>query len=83
MEPYDFALGAEAVHWFASQTSRQRETLIQIFDVLARHPLAAGDYREVGHSGRAFEVTLAEDVIVTWWADHAAKEVRIVRLERV
>jgi hypothetical protein len=83
MEPYDFALGAEAVHWFASQSARQRETLIQVFDGLARHPFAAGDYREAGHFGRAFEVTLSDDMIVTWWADHAAKEVRIVRLERV
>jgi hypothetical protein len=30
MEPYDFALGAEAVHAFTAQPARERERLLQI-----------------------------------------------------
>jgi len=48
---------------------------------LARHPFEPGDYREAGLKGREYEVKLHDDLIVTWWVDHAAKEVRIVRLE--
>ena len=81
MEPYDFALGAEAVHAFTAQGVRERGRLLQIFDGLARHPFEPGDYREAGLTGREYEVKLHDDLIVTWWVDHAAKEVRVVRLE--
>jgi hypothetical protein len=43
MEPYDFALDAEAVHAFTSESGREREKLLQIFDGLARHPFEPGD----------------------------------------
>ncbi|MBL9200038.1 MAG: hypothetical protein JNL39_05995 [Opitutaceae bacterium] len=48
---------------------------------MARHPFAPGDYREPGLTGREYEVRLQDELIVTWWVDHAVKEVRIVRLE--
>ncbi|MEY2879996.1 MAG: hypothetical protein RLZZ15_2376 [Verrucomicrobiota bacterium] len=81
MEPYDFALGAEAIHAFTAQPARRRERLLQVFDELARHPFSSGDYRERGLSGREYHVRLWDDQIVTWWVDHAAREVRVVRLE--
>jgi hypothetical protein len=83
MEPYDYALGAEAVHAFTAQSARGREKLLQIFGQLARQPFAPGDFREPGLTDRDYEVKLFDDLLVTWWSDHAAKEVRIVRLEWV
>jgi len=81
MEPYDYALGAEAVHAFTAKGVRERERMLQIFDHLARHPFQPGDYREPGLTGREYEVRLSDDLLVTWWVDHAAREVRIIRLE--
>lgn len=81
MEPYDFVLGAEAVHAFTVRSTRERERLVQIFDELTQRPFEPGDYREPGLAGREYEVRLRDDVIVTWWVDHAAREVRIVRVE--
>jgi hypothetical protein len=72
---------AEAVHAFTSESGREREKLLQIFDGLARHPFEPGDYSESGLTGREYQVKLQDGLIVTWWVDHAAKEVRIVRLE--
>ncbi|MBI5766496.1 MAG: hypothetical protein HZA93_01785 [Verrucomicrobia bacterium] len=54
---------------------------MQIFDELTQRPFEPGDYREPGLAGREYEVRLRDDVIVTWWVDHAAREVRIVRVE--
>ncbi len=65
MEPYDFSLGAEAVHAFTAQGVRERGRLLQIFDGLARHPFEPGDYREAGLTGREYEVKLHDDLIVT------------------
>ena len=81
MEPYDFALDAEAIHAFTSESGREREKFLQIFDGLARRPFEPGDYSESGLTGREYQLKLQDDLIVTWWVDHAAKEVRIVRLE--
>ncbi len=81
MESYDYALGAEAVHAFTSRGIRERECLLKIFDDLARHPFQPGDFREPGLTGREYEVKLSDTVLVTWWVDHAAREVRIVPLE--
>ena len=81
MEPYGYALGVEAVHAFTAQNARERERLIAVFDRLALHPFELGDYNESGQSGRIYEVTLIGDLLVTWWADHASREIRVVRLE--
>lgn len=83
MEPYGYALGEEAVHAFTSQSARTREELLRILDGLALNPFEQGDYREQGRSGRNFQVKLFGDLLVTWWVDHASREVRVVRLERV
>lgn len=83
MPAYSYALGDEAVHAFSSLPAKQREKLLRILDSLAHVPNQRGDYREAGASGRIYEVTLSGDLLLTWRADHAAKEVRIVRIEPV
>ena len=80
---YGYALGADAVHAFATLKVRRREQLLRAFERLARYPQLGGDYQEFGASGRTYEVKLVDDMIVTWWVDHAEREVRIVRIERV
>jgi len=81
MPGYDYALSEEAVQAFTAIPPRQRAKLLRHFAALARQPNQQGDYRESGNSGRAYEVMLIDELIVTWWVDHAAAEVRIVRLE--
>jgi len=82
MEPYDYALGAEAVHAFTAFSSSRREQLLQLFESLATHPSELGDYQESGQVGRKYEVRLVDDLLVTWWVDHAAREVRVLRIEQ-
>lgn len=83
MPAYSYALGDEAVHVFTSLSARQREKLLREFDHLACFPAQQGDYQEVGATDRIYEVKLSGDLLLTWWVDHAAKEVRIVRIERI
>lgn len=83
MSGYAYALGEEAVRAFTCLPSNQRAQLLPAFDLLARQPHQKGDYREAGASGRIYEIKLVDETLVTWWTDHAAKEVRIVRIESV
>jgi hypothetical protein len=83
MSGYGYALGEEAVHAFTSLPPRQRRKLLLLLDSLARRPNQPGDYQEAGASGRLYEVRLIDDQLLTWWIDHAEKEIRIVRIEHV
>ncbi len=46
-------------------------------------PFAPPDFQELSPAGRTYEVKCFDDIIVTYWVDHAVKEVRIIRLEVV
>ena len=49
--------------------------------VLAKHPLTEGDFEELTPAGRKVQVKVFENLIVTYWADHAARELRVLRCE--
>ncbi len=83
MSAYSYALGTEAVHAFTSLPARQREKLLRALDSLARFPHQKGDYQEPGAFERSYEVALSGDLLLTWWVDHAVKEIRIVRIELI
>ena len=81
MEPYDYALGAEAVHIFTALSTARREQLLLLFDRIAAHPFEPGDYQEPGYVGRTYQVRLVDGLLITWWPDHSAREVRMLRIE--
>jgi hypothetical protein len=54
---------------------------LEVFAGLAAGPSASGDYQEPGLAERKYEVRLVDDIIITWWTDHAAREVRVLRIE--
>jgi hypothetical protein len=81
--PYGYAFGDEAVHAFIALPAKSRQKMLRICEQLARYPRQSGDYSETGAAGRIYELKLFEELLVTWWGDHAAREVRIIRLERI
>ena len=44
-------------------------------------PAAVGDYAELDNTGRELQVAVLAAVAITYWADHAAREVRVLRIE--
>ena len=83
MTGYTYALGEQAVQAFTTLSPRLRNKLLRSFDSLALHPNQLGDFHESGSAGRQYEVLLVEEIIITWWVDHAVQEVRIIRIEPV
>jgi len=57
--------------------------LAVILDEVKSAPFRPGDLQERDAQGRVNEVLVVGDWLVTYWPDHAVRELRVVRLERV
>ena len=78
-----FLLTAEAFRLLLTLPASDRQALDGAFQALADDPFLVGDYQESDEDGRAMEVLLRGRFLLTYWAAHPGREVRIVRLERV
>lgn len=50
-------------------------------DRIERIPFTLGDYTEQDEDERELQVIVLSEVAIAYWADHAAREVRAVRIE--
>lgn len=80
---YEFWLSSEASRSLLASTALVSRRMERALAALTAHPFREPDFRERGPSGRIYQVTCYDDIILTYWVDHAAKEVRIMRCESV
>ena len=52
-----------------------------VIETLAADPFLEPDLEEHGPSGRRYSILLRENILITYWVDHAIKELRILRIE--
>jgi len=76
-------LSEAAAMTFALAARARQRRLAAVLDRLKAAPFRRGDLQERDSQGRENEILVADDWIVTYWPDHAAREMRVVRLERV
>ena len=62
---------------------RSRAEIMQMVLMLASAPTTSGDLTERDDTGRTLQVIALSDHVLTYWSDHAVRELRIVKLERV
>ena len=62
--------------------SRDRSKILDFVDSLASDPHRTGDYEEPDNDGRPVQIKIIGGYALTFWADHAVKEVKITRIER-
>ena len=79
---YDYSLDRSAVTVLAASSAREQRLLLAAFDQLAQHPHTRGDYSYTDSDGRTNEVLDLGGFIVTFWADHAVRLVRVLLIER-
>ena len=79
---YGFAADEKVLEFFASLRPREREQVLQAFGKLADDPFQLGDFVHRQPGIRDYEVKQFGRWEVSWWADHAVHEVRIVQLAR-
>ena len=63
-------------------TKREREMILRFLDSLAADPWKGGDYQEQDEAGRPVQIRLVGRFALTYWADHAVKEVKVTKIEK-
>lgn len=81
MSDYDYVLTAAAAHVVLGSAKRLRQEILAELERLAREPFGKPDLEETGPSGRTYAIRVRERIILTYWVDHAVKEVRVIRVE--
>ena len=79
---YRFLVPLEVSRYYLGLRPAERRKLDELFDFPVENPHFAGDYQENDQDGRTVEVIRRGRFLVTFWSDHAVREVRAVRVEK-
>ena len=80
---YDLSFDGEAMRAFVQCDARQQRLLFDACEQVARHPFSSGDCPMRGSDGRENELLDLGEFVLTFWADHAVRVVRITAIERI
>ena len=80
---YDVVMPVSQVAAFQTAHKRERKALLRFFDRLAADPFMTTDWIVRDENSRDNYQIQVGAHLLTYWSDHAAKEVRITRLERI
>ena len=59
-----------------------RDRILSFVESLAKNPERLGDYTERDESGRLIQIKILGNHALTYWADHAVKEVKVIKIEK-
>lgn len=79
---YAYSRHESAVLASVALDGSERREVLDACDALARSPGRRGAEQVIDEAGRANEVVYTAHFRVTYWADHAVKEVRIMDVRR-
>ncbi len=79
---YVLFLHWEAAAFFHALRRGEKEAVGRFLDLLEKYPHTAGETTERDASGRTIQVKVIARLKVVYWADHAVKEVKVLRIER-
>ncbi len=80
---YQYVLDRDVVEIVLSLPFRQRDEFVRIFRELAQNPYEKGENSFVDPLGREIERKRFGSWLISFWADHAMKEVRIVGIQKM
>ena len=61
----------------------QREAVFRLLTSLAENPYQRGRFRVLDSTGRGSEVMVWAGLAITFWADHAVSEIRIIDISKL
>lgn len=80
---YTVFLAADAAQYLHGLKRDEREAVRRFLDLLELYPTMTGEGRERDALGRTVQVKLVGRIKIVYWSDHAVKEVKVLRIERV
>jgi hypothetical protein len=83
VEAYHLVLNEAAAMTLAGASRPVQRRLGRILDEVKSAPFRSGDLQQIDEDGRTYEVVLFDDWLVSFWSDHAVREIRVVNLQRV
>jgi hypothetical protein len=83
VDAYELVLSEAAAMTLAMAPRAEQRRLAVILDDVKAAPFRRGDLQERDAQGRVHEVLVVGDWLVTYWPDHAVRELRVMRLEQV
>ena len=63
-------------------SKHDRELILKFLETLANDPWKRGDYQESDDVGRPLQIKIVGKFALTYWADHAVKEVKVTKIEK-
>jgi hypothetical protein len=77
---YEIFVRHEVYQILQGVSARDQERVCDFVESLADDPFREGDTTTLDEHGRAIQVKMLGRLALFYWADHAAKEVRVVDL---
>jgi len=81
LQPYKVLISIEVLQ-LKHPTRQQGDQILSFPETLAVQPSRMGDYQERDDIGRPIQIKIIGDYALTYWADHAVKEVKVIKIER-
>jgi hypothetical protein len=63
-------------------SARERSNILVFLESLSGNPFQKGDYEEKDLAGRPVHIKIIGKWALTFWADHAVAEVKVIRIEK-
>jgi hypothetical protein len=79
---YGYVVDSDVLEEFLRIPLRQREGLVMAFRRLAGNPFQRGETSFHDFTDREIQKKLFGQWVISFWADHAVKEVRIVGIQK-
>jgi len=80
VEPYQVLISIELLR-LEKPSRRDRDLILNFLEALTRDPYAKGDYEERDEVGRTVQIRVVGHYALTSWADHAVREVKVMKIE--
>ena len=80
MQPYKVLVSIEILQ-LPRPARSDRERILAFLENLAKNPRQLGDFEDSDEVGRPVQTKIIGGIALTYWADHAVKEVKVVKIE--
>ena len=78
---YEPVLSGKALTFLSTLAKRNQRRLIDLLFRLAEYPHQLGDYASFDECGRHVQHLVAGPLVISYWPDHAVRELRISDIE--